>query len=125
VPPYKQILAVDDEEQILKFIVTVLERAGYSVSSTSDPQMGLVLVQEGIFDLVITDRQMPGMRGEELAMRVREFDPTLPVLMITGTGHQMNAAGICLLGVDAVLGKPVTRTELLDTVQQLLRSTPA
>jgi response regulator RpfG family c-di-GMP phosphodiesterase len=65
---------------------------------------------------VITDLDMPRMRGDALAEAIKEHDSSIPVLMVTGMGHAMIAQGRRPKGVDLVLGKPMSRNELIGCV---------
>ena len=66
----------------------------------------------GAFDLVMSDRGMSPMSGDELAAAVKQIAPQLPVILLTGFGAMMNAVGEQPAGVDAVLSKPLSLTEL-------------
>lgn len=116
-----RILAVDDEEGPLAVVSMLLERSNHKVTAVRDPKEALRLFKEGSFDLVITDRIMPGASGDWLAESVKAHDPSIPVLMLTGTGHTMIAQGRRPEGVDLVLGKPVTRSELIEALKKLTK----
>lgn len=118
--PVPRILAIDDDLEVLKFFETVLRRARYQVETASDPNQGLERFKAGEFDLVITDRQMPGLTGDELARSIKSHSAGTPVLMITGTGRQMRESGSIPSGVDMVIGKPVGHRQLLEAVEALL-----
>ena len=64
------------------------------------------------FDLVILDRAMPGMNGDELALNLHRTSPDIPVIMLTGFGSLMSASGECPIGVHCTLSKPITHKEL-------------
>ena len=73
----------------------------------------------GRFDLVVTDRAMPVMGGDELAASIERLAPDTPVIMLTGFGDLMAAKGEQPTGVDAVIGKPVTLDALAGAIRQV------
>ncbi len=81
----ERILLVEDEDAVRKLAARVLERAGYEVHTAADGTDALVLLREveGV-DLLITDMVMPGLSGRELAERVRDHTPALPVIYMSG-----------------------------------------
>jgi len=80
-----RILIVDDEPEILRLLARRLTRRGYQVSQASGSQEALARLQEAIFDLAILDYMMPDTNGLELARRCRTRQPTLQVLILTGS----------------------------------------
>jgi CheY-like chemotaxis protein len=74
------------------------------------------------FDVVILDRAMPGLSGDQVAVAIKEFKPDLPVILLTGFGNMMQAAGETPPGIDLVLGKPVTIAGLRAALAQVVRS---
>ena len=73
----------------------------------------------GRFDLIVTDRAMPEMGGDELAAAIERLSPNTPVIMLTGFGDLMEAKGEHPAGVDVVVGKPVTLDALADAIRQV------
>ena len=105
----KRILLVDDEEQLRAVVRMILELDGHQVTEASNGAEALSLFTGGEFDLVITDFEMPVMKGNELAARIKQFDPSLPILMITASERA------CLDAenpVDTLMHKPLTVPEL-------------
>ena len=80
------ILVVDDDALFRKALARYLDEEGYEVSSTEDPQSALETLEERSFDLVLTDLRMPGMDGIALIERVRQIDPEILSIVITGYG---------------------------------------
>lgn len=115
-----RILAVDDEEGPRLTLEMILLEAGHEVTAIADPRQALGILRSASYDLVITDRGMPGLPGDELALAIRAHFPLIPVLMLTATGHQLLAEQRKPFGVDRVLGKPVRQRELLEAVEQLV-----
>lgn len=78
-----KVLCVDDNAAFLTAFSALLEFAGISVTATSDPACGLALVRNTFFDLAILDYHMPGMNGAELAGRIRQDRPDMPLLLLS------------------------------------------
>ncbi|HEV2398326.1 MAG TPA: response regulator [Candidatus Sulfotelmatobacter sp.] len=82
--PARHLLSVDDDPEILKQRKLLLEANGYSVSSATSGREALKLLQEKVLpDLILTDYAMPGMNGDELARRVRESYPGVPLVAVS------------------------------------------
>jgi signal transduction histidine kinase len=113
-----RILVVDDEEVVRQSIIDVLATEGHTVDSASNGVEGLKKIAGGWFDLVITDRAMPEMSGDQFAATVKRMLPGKPVVMLTGFGELMAARGERPTGVDVIVSKPVTRSELQKAVSQ-------
>jgi CheY-like chemotaxis protein len=113
-----RILVVDDEAVVRTSISDVLAVDGHTVDSASNGVEGLEKVAAGWFDLVITDRAMPEMNGDQFAAAVKRMLPGKPIVMLTGFGELMAARGDRPTGVDVVVSKPVTRSELQKAVSQ-------
>lgn len=111
-PTGLKILVVDDDERILKLVASFLDALGCQAVIFDSPISALEAVPRGEFDLMITDRLMPGMSGDHLAMRVRAIRPRMPILMLTGLGMQMRATGEVPQGVNLVLSKPISLARL-------------
>ncbi len=111
---FSKILVVDDNEIVRIVVAKMVSRLGYEVSSTDSGENGFNLFLKNQFDLVITDFEMPGMDGIELAIRIKEKSPfTLVILM---TGHEKNPTLAKLSGtlVDQALFKPFSLQEISD-----------
>ena len=115
-PPPMRILVVDDKPSARTLLKEMLAADGHDVETVSQGVDAVTRLQAARFDLVITDRSMPAMSGDELARIIKESDRPLPVIMITGFGVLMKSAGERPFGVDIVLPKPVTRLELREAL---------
>lgn len=115
------VLIVDDDREILKLATCFLEREGMEVHCATNGEDALRLVREKIVSLMITDLHMPGMKGFELAARVREIEPDMPIVMITGdiSSETRNLARES--GILQVFSKPVRFWEILKTVRQAVK----
>lgn len=82
----EHILVVDDDEDILNLIERHLSNKGYEVITAYDGEQALILLDKVKFDLVITDLKMPKVDGMEVLRRVKENDPNIEVVILTGHG---------------------------------------
>jgi two-component system cell cycle sensor histidine kinase/response regulator CckA len=117
----KHILCVDDDESIVFLMSRLLERQGYRVSGYTDPGEALAAVraEPGQFDLAVTDYNMPGMSGLEVARALREIRADLPVAMASGYVTEELRAQAPAAGVTELLYKPNTVDELCEVVARL------
>jgi CheY-like chemotaxis protein len=106
------VLVVDDKAAARDLLQELLEADGHVVAPVSTGLEAATRLRETAFDLVVTDRSMPAMSGDELARIVKESATPVPVIMITGFGVLMTSAEERPFGVDLVLPKPVTRAAL-------------
>jgi CheY-like chemotaxis protein len=113
----KRILLVDDEPIIRGALRMMLEIDGHSVTEANNGAEALEFFAKGKFDLVTTDFEMPVMKGNELAVRIKELAPTQPILMITAFGKEL---GDSADRVDGVLSKPFTLDNLRGAIAGLL-----
>src|SRR5215831_2082173 len=78
----KRILVVEDQESVRVCLRMMLQLEGHQVTEASNGAEALNLFASGHFDLVITDLEMPVMKGNELAVSIKQLAPSLPILMI-------------------------------------------
>ena len=118
-PAGLRVLVVDDEPSVRQMIGEALRRSGSTVETATDGQDALEKFQQNEFDIVITDRGMPLMYGDALAVAIKELAPSMPIIMMTGSAEMMIGAGEMPPGVDLLLGKPVTPEWLRQAVTSL------
>ncbi|MFN8588399.1 MAG: MASE1 domain-containing protein [Candidatus Eisenbacteria bacterium] len=116
------LLVVEDDALVRDYVLACLEQAGYRVQSAESGMRALELL--ATLDeqpaLLVTDVTMPGMSGIELARRLRERHPGLPVLFMTGYVRTFDPDGEAADFAGQALAKPFTRTELLQRVRDAL-----
>jgi CheY-like chemotaxis protein len=115
------VLVVEDEPAVRRAVQRSLERLGYRVVVANDGEDALRMVESlaGI-DLLLSDVVMPGIDGPELACRLRERWPQLPVLFVTGYSADRLARSGAVGPHDRVLEKPYQLAELAQTIRQML-----
>lgn len=115
-----RLLIVDDESDVLTILRDMLRFKGHKVVALQDPEEALQVIDEEDFDLVLTDLGMPVVSGWDIAKRVKDKHPEVPVILLTGWGVQYEEQDLTDNGVDKVLSKPLSWEDLLETVQALL-----
>jgi CheY-like chemotaxis protein len=95
----------------------MLEIDDHAVTEANNGAEALDLFIQGQFDLVTTDFEMPGMKGNELAVRIKKLAPKQPILMITAYGKEL---GDSENPVDSILNKPFTLDSLRGAIAQFL-----
>jgi PAS domain S-box-containing protein len=113
-----RVLVVDDEPIVRRTITEQLISEGHTVDSAVNGADAIDKFLSGWFDVVITDRAMPEMGGDQLAAAIREHAPDKPVIMLTGFGDLMTARGERPAGVSVVISKPVTLADLRSAIAQ-------
>jgi two-component system, cell cycle sensor histidine kinase and response regulator CckA len=114
-------LVVDDEEPVRKFVERVLESAGYRVTVAGNgPQAIEAAGKMARVDILVTDLMMPDMQGDEVARRLRQNEPRLKVLYLTGYSDRLFKDKITLWEDEAFLDKPCSIKGLLQAVSLLL-----
>jgi CheY-like chemotaxis protein len=116
------ILVADDDEGIRYLISTVLTSAGFDVNAASDGQQAWEALLHDHYDLLVTDNEMPRLRGIELIERIREAGMILPVIVVSGTLPLEQVRGLPLGQIAAVLPKPFDIGKLLDSVRHALQA---
>jgi signal transduction histidine kinase len=115
------VLIVDDDRTIVRLCQRLLERASFHVLVATDPLDALKALEAQKVDLLLSDIRMPIMDGFELITRAKQFQPELPVLVMTGYGSIENAIQALHRGVDGLILKPFENSvELVQTVQRVL-----
>ena len=114
------ILVVDDEPSMVGMVASLLGTEGYEVVTAYDGDAALRRYVEEHPDLVILDRKLPRMDGDEVVKRIRALGST-PVLMLTGERGTDERAKLLDLGADDYLEKPFGKKELAARVRALLR----
>lgn len=117
-----RILLVEDEEPVRVVLEHRLKRSGLRVVSAADSSSAeKAFKTQGPFDLLVTDIVMPGdLQGPALAKKLREMDPALPVIFLSGYPREATVHGNGLRPDDVRLMKPVSQKELIEAVQLLL-----
>jgi CheY-like chemotaxis protein len=110
--PQRRVLVVDDEPLLCHALELLLAFDGHVVEVANGSKEALGLFQKGRYDVILTDYEMPGMRGDELALAIKAQDPAQRIMMITAYAQMLMARAGGLPGIDYVLGKPFLAEDL-------------
>jgi len=123
-----KILIVDDFSTMRRIIKNLLRDLGFTnLTEADDGNTALPLLQNGNFDFLITDWNMPGMSGLELLRKVRAEErlAELPVLMVTAEAKREQIIEAAKAGVNGYVVKPFTGAALKEKIEKIFERTPA
>jgi two-component system, chemotaxis family, chemotaxis protein CheY len=123
-----KFLVVDDYSTMRRIIKNLLHDLGYAnVTEADDGKTALPLLQNGSFDFLITDWNMPGMPGLDLLKAVRANDKLkkMPVLMLTAEAKREQIVEAAQAGVSGYVIKPFTAVTLKEKIDKILSTLPA
>ena len=125
VNPRCRILLVDDDSHLLELNAVALIHFGYDVDTAEDGAAAWQALHDinVSYNLLVTDNKMPKITGLELIRKMRSEEMALPVILVSGTIPTEELKQHPWLLLDAMLSKPFTTAELLDTVKKVLRTT--
>ena len=118
-----KIVLIDDDDAVRRTIVRMLEVTPHEVHEAADGDAGVALCQSVRPDLVITDLMMPQKEGIETIRTLKQDQPSLKILAISGGGQSGSVDFLDMarsLGADEGLQKPFRRAELVEVVNRLL-----
>lgn len=119
--PKKTILVIEDDLDVLSILVKHVKLMGYEVITATDGLEGLKKLDEGGYDLVITDIVMPFVSGVGVVTAIKRINTKIPIIAVTGYGKEPEALAM-ERKADMVLAKPVKMTILKEHIAQLLES---
>jgi CheY-like chemotaxis protein len=122
---HERILLVDDDRALLDITQALLTRRGYDVSSFSSPEEALAAFRHtpDNWDIVLTDRSMPTLSGEDLAYQILQLRPDMPVIMATGFGEATDEERARQIGIAEFIFKPIAGSDLLFAIRRALVKT--
>ena len=115
-----KILLAEDDDDLRRFLVKALEKAGHKVSPFAEGLSAYEEIKQDNFDLLLTDIVMPEMDGIELARRAAELDPSLKIMFITGFAAVALNPDSNAPKDAKVLSKPFHLRDLVDEVNRLM-----
>lgn len=119
---HERILFVDDEVALTKLAKKMLRQLGYTVTTRTSSIEALELFKTipHRFDLVITDKTMPNMTGDQMAVEMMKVRPDMPVILCTGFSEQVTREDVKAMGIRTLLMKPIVWGKLAKTVREAL-----
>ena len=115
------ILVADDDKNTRRLLTALLQNANYTVTTASNGEEALEVLDHEHIDLVVLDVMMPKMDGYEFTRRIRETDAALPILMVTAKHLPADEKKGFLVGTDDYITKPIDEEKLLLRIKALLR----
>jgi DNA-binding response OmpR family regulator len=118
----KRLVVVDDGEKLVRAIGLILSEAGYEVATARSGEEALAVISEQVPDLIISDINMPGMNGIELARSLRSTASTslIPIIFLSAHDELESRIASFRAGVDACVAKPFEPDDLLDIIVSIL-----
>jgi CheY-like chemotaxis protein len=117
--PPRQLLLIDDYAPCRQTLAWLLRAAGHTVWEAANGQAGLALLRTHPVEVVVTDLDMPGLTGWDVARLVKATHPHVPVVLVTGSGDAWTPGHPGPLRVDAILRKPFGVAEILGLLDGL------
>jgi DNA-binding response OmpR family regulator len=118
--PRKRLLWVDDEIDLLRPHLLVVQARGYHVDAVANGDDALELLRLAPYDLVLLDEHMPGRSGLEVFDELRRLDPLVPVVMVTKSEEDLTMTEAIGRRVADYLVKPTSPRQVLSVVTRLL-----
>ena len=113
----EKVLLVDDEKDFIETLSERMETRGMDVSSTVSPKQALDLVDKESFDAVVLDLKMPEMDGLEVLKTIKEKNPDIQVILLTGHATVQKGIEAMKLGAMDLIEKPVDISTLTDKIK--------
>jgi two-component system, NtrC family, response regulator len=119
------ILVLDDEQNYLLLLETLLGDEGYTITALQDPDLALAFLEESEVDVIITDMKMPKMSGQDVLAHVQKNYPHIPVLIMTAYGSIDAAVVTMRQGAFDYITKPFSNDELILSVRKAVQLSQA
>jgi len=117
-----KILIVDDDDDFRGLLSDVFTQAGYEVTAVNNPHTALKTFADKVFDAVVTDHNMPDMTGEELIKSIREQEPSIPIILVSGYLNQDLIQNLKNVNAE-IFHKPLNVISLLRKTEEKLSVT--
>jgi CheY-like chemotaxis protein len=121
VPGVLRVLVVEDDESVLAYSLETIGELGYETVAASDAYQALAIMEQGQrFDLLFSDVGLPGLNGQELAVRAKVLQPDLKVLFVSGYAHDIIMQDGRLERGVQLLAKPFTSAQFHAKLDQVM-----
>jgi DNA-binding NtrC family response regulator len=117
---HERILVVDDDADVRKTLSSILSEEGYIVATVENGKQALKATEKELFDLALIDVELPGMKGTELLHKLKENQPRMVKIIVTGYPSFDNAMKAVNEGADGYVLKPFEPGKLLKIVRKHL-----
>jgi DNA-binding NtrC family response regulator len=116
-----KILIVDDDENIRKVLMAILEDKGYDMEAVGTAREAIKKTDKKFYNLALIDIRLPDMEGIDLLTKIRDTTPRMRKIIITGYPTLQNAVDAVNRGADAYITKPFDVERVLSTISEQLR----
>jgi DNA-binding NtrC family response regulator len=116
-----RILIVDDDENIRKVLMAILEDKGYDMEAVGTAREAIKKTEKEFYNLALIDIRLPDMEGIDLLTKIRDTTPRMRKIIITGYPTLQNAVDAVNRGADAYIMKPFDVERVLSTISEQLR----
>jgi len=120
----ERVLVIEDDPSLVEGLRAALAAEGYAVDTATDGKHGFERARQGDLALIVLDVMLPGMSGFEIAKRLRDEGRTVPIILLTARGDEMDRVLGLELGADDYVTKPFSVRELLARIKVVLRRAP-
>ena len=117
----KNILIIEDEKKIRRYLQLELEHEKYSVDTAQDGEEGIEKFKNNFYDIILLDLMMPKFSGEEVCKIIRKTS-NIPIIVLTAKDHTLNKVELLDMGADDYLTKPFEIEELFARIRVALRN---
>lgn len=114
----KTILFLDDDENMRCLVKVILNRAGYECHTVNSVEAAIIIFKQILFDLILTDVNMPGQNGVEFLEWIKKENPNVPVIIMSGLQNVTLAVQCLKKGATDYITKPFTNQDFLDRIEQ-------
>lgn len=116
-----RILIVEDDKKIAKLLKVGLESECFAVDVAEDGDRGVYLALTNDYDVILLDRLLPKMNGEEVCSEIRKKKTSPRIIIISAIGEADDKAGFLNMGADDYVSKPFSLTELIARIRAVMR----
>jgi DNA-binding NtrC family response regulator len=120
-----RILVVDDDENIRKVVIAILEDEGYTVESVGTAKEAIEKSKRKFYNIALIDIRLPDMEGIELLTKIRDTTPRMRKVIVTGYPTLQNAVEAVNKGADVYIVKPFDVKKVLKTIEDQLNKQQA
>ncbi|MEW6184278.1 MAG: response regulator [Thermodesulfobacteriota bacterium] len=113
-----KILLVDDEDVFANNMVKLIARRGHEIETVQNGEKAIKALKRTEFDVIVLDTNIAGMKGPALLKEIKELNPKVEVIILTGHGFFERSAGDIELGAYEVMMKPVRFEDLFEKIKQ-------
>lgn len=111
-----KVLLIDDEVEFTSTLAERLEIRGFIAVTASDGEIGIQAIMNQDFDIAVLDLMMPGLSGLETLKQIKNMNPSLPVILLTGHGSTKEGMEGMRLGAEDYLMKPLDINDLIKKI---------